>query len=217
MKGKQTIFQHIVDKHVQKYNERYAEFGDDCKALGWPKEADNRKRFEVMLGVVRTNKAVPYRLLDFGCGLGHFRKWLADRDQYLIYSGLDINPDFTNVCYAKYPENIFYSLNILDDEDFAVLPDFDYIICNGVFTEKLDTSWVDQWEYFRAVIKRLWSKAKCGLAFNVMSPVSDWERDDLFYVSFDKMADFVRADLASKEFALRHDYGLWEYTTYVYR
>jgi hypothetical protein len=44
----------------------------------------------------------------------------------------------------------------------------------------------------------------------------DWERDDLFHLPFHTMADFVRGEL-SHHFLFRQDYGLHEYTTYVYR
>lgn len=219
--GNQHTFQHIVDKHIQKYNERYEEHGDNCKALGWPSEADNRKRFEVMLSLVRwTRHRTTTSILDFGCGLGHFLSWLLERGityDNTTYTGLDINPAFVNACHTKYPDQTFYSLNILDNEDFGKLPAFDYIIANGVFTEKLDTPWSDHWSYFAAVTHRLWQKTGHGLAFNVMSPVVDEERDDLFHVPFDRMAKFIRWDLGSRHFAFRHDYGLWEYTVYVYR
>ena len=222
---KAHTFQPIVDKHIEKYNERYEEHGDNCKALGWPSEADNRKRFEAMsLWLIdwRRHPGRGVTLLDFGCGLGHFYEWLnqgyIDPEYRKVeYTGLDINPAFVAACHGKYPNTTFYSLDILDNSDFGKLPRFDYVTANGVFTEKLDTPWNDHWSYFTAIIHRLWQKTKCGLAFNVMSPVVDEERDDLFHVPFDRMAKFIRWDLSSRHFTFRHDYGLWEYTTYVYR
>ena len=44
----------------------------------------------------------------------------------------------------------------------------------------------------------------------------DWERDDLFHLPFDEMAQFVGANL-SRYFIIRHDYPAYEYTTFVYR
>jgi hypothetical protein len=44
----------------------------------------------------------------------------------------------------------------------------------------------------------------------------DWERDDLFHVSFDVMAKFLTAEL-TRNFIFRQDYGLYEYTVYAYR
>ena len=219
---KAHTFQPIVDKHIEKYNERYEEHGDNCKALGWPSQNDNFLRFGAMNQLLwrewYSELDDPISLLDFGCGLGHFWEWLAPRVNYTLeYTGLDINSTFVNACYEKYPDKTFLNLDILDNSDFGKLPRFDYIIANGVFTEKLDTPWNDHWGYFTAFIHRLWQKTKCGLAFNVMSPVVDEERDDLFHVPFDRMVKFIRWDLDSRHFTFRHDYGLWEYTTYVYR
>jgi hypothetical protein len=44
----------------------------------------------------------------------------------------------------------------------------------------------------------------------------DWERDVLFHLPFDAAAAFVSSAL-SRRFVFRSDYGLYEYTTYVYR
>ena len=55
-----------------------------------------------------------------------------------------------------------------------------------------------------------------GVAFNVMSKHVDWERDDLFHLPFDEMAGFVTRNL-TRNFVIRNDYGLFEYTVYLYR
>ena len=55
-----------------------------------------------------------------------------------------------------------------------------------------------------------------GVAFNVMSKLVDWERDDLFHWGFDEMAAAVGGRL-SRHIRIRADYGLYEYTVYVYR
>jgi len=208
---KKATFQHIVDKHIEKYDERYAEFGDDNKALGWPSKGDNIRRLSVMKSGMRGCPG--NSLLDFGCGLGHLIPQLRDDTNY---TGLDINPTFVEFCRKKYPDKEFLNLNILHTPDFAHLQEYDYIIANGVFTEKLDTPFCEQLDYTTAVLRRLWQRTRHGLAFNVMSPVVDEERPDLFHVPFDVMATFVKEAL-SRKFTFRHDYGLWEYTTYVYR
>ena len=58
--------------------------------------------------------------------------------------------------------------------------------------------------------------ARRGIAFNVMSKHVDWERDDLFHLPFDVLAAFLRAEI-SRHYQFRADYGLYEYTAYVYR
>ena len=65
------------------------------------------------------------------------------------------------------------------------MPDFDYVMMNGVFTEKRGLSFEGMWDYTRAVLRRLWPMTRRGLAFNVMSKQVDWEREDLFHLSCD--------------------------------
>jgi hypothetical protein len=49
-----------------------------------------------------------------------------------------------------------------------------------------------------------------------MSKHVDWEREDLFHLPFDRLTSFLTNRL-SRHFVIRHDYGLYEYTTYVYK
>jgi hypothetical protein len=60
------------------------------------------------------------------------------------------------------------------------------------------------------------AKARVGVAFNVMSTHVDWERDDLFHLPMDVLGSFLTKNL-SRKFVIRSDYGLYEYTTYVYK
>ena len=66
------------------------------------------------------------------------------------------------------------------------------------------------------MLRRVWPRAREGLAFNVMSKHVDWERDDLFHLSTDLLLAFLKSEL-SRHVVIRHDYGLYEYTVYVYR
>ena len=66
------------------------------------------------------------------------------------------------------------------------------------------------------MLMRVFAKARKGVAFNVMSKSVDWERDDLFHLSADRLITFLTKSL-SRHFIIRNDYGLYEYTTYVYK
>lgn len=221
-------FRRIADRQRAKYDERYEKYGDSHLALGWPDEEKNHKRFSVMEAIRRPcHWWTDITLLDFGCGLGHFYEWLWHNNKTAMYEhdsdelspvryvGLDTNPRFVRACRATYSRVPFVNLDVLNDRDYAGLPPFDYIVCNGVFTEKLDTPWMDQWNYFMVIIERLWKRTQSGLAFNVAT--ADCARDDLFDVPFSWMSDFIIHELGVRNFTFRHDYNPWEYTTYVYR
>jgi hypothetical protein len=71
-------------------------------------------------------------------------------------------------------------------------------------------------DFFEKAIGLLFTKARKGLAFNVMSKHVDWERTDLFHLPYDELAAFLKSKV-SRHFVFRADYGLYEYTAYVYQ
>ena len=123
---------------------------------------------------------------------------------------------FIDLSRSKFPSNSYYCLDILENQNN--LPGFDYIVMNGVFTEKRDLSFDEMLEYFQAVVRKVFAKVSIGIAFNTMSKQVDWERQDLFHLPFDVLvlASFLTKNV-SRNFVFRQDYGLYEYTTYVYR
>ena len=87
---------------------------------------------------------------------------------------------------------------------------------NGVFNFRGQMTEDSMLEYWQRLVSVMFKHCRRGLAFNVMSSLVDWQRDDLFHLSFDAMASYVGRAL-SRHFIIRHDYGAYEYTTYVYR
>lgn len=198
---------------VRHYEMCLKKFGDTHKGVDWPKKEDVDKRYEVMLDVI--NRPGEVTLLDFGCGASHLYGYiLKHRLNNIKYSGLDISGLFIALSVTKYPSINYYCVDVLDSN--IELPDFDYIIMNGVFTEKCNLSFDEMLSYFKEVIKQVFSKANIGIAFNAMSKQVDWERDDLFHLPLDILADFLTKNI-TRNFIIRNDYGLYEYTTYVYK
>jgi hypothetical protein len=195
-----------IAQHYEACLERH---GDTCRGVDWPNEADALKRYRVMLEVIREREE-PVSLLDFGCGASHLWPHVP---AHVAYAGADVSPEFLRLSRAKYPENTYFEVDILEDN---TLPEFDYIVANGVFTERTSLSRDAMWEFFTRAVEELWLRTKRGLAFNLMSKHVDWERDDLFHVAIDEVAGFL-VDRVSRHFVVRNDYGLYEYTVYVYR
>lgn len=200
---------------VRHYESCLEAHGDTFRGVDWPNEADAQTRYRVMLEVIKAPPKVKVSLLDFGCGASHLYEYIfRHRFDHIAYSGLDLSPAFINLSQRKFPLIHYYSLDILDDS--ASLPDFDYIVMNGVFTEKRELTFEEMLTYFKDVVTQVFNKAKIAIAFNVMSPHVDWERQDLFYLPLDTLAAFLIKQL-TRDFVIRNDYGLYEYTAYVYR
>lgn len=201
-------------KIVEHYESCFEKHGDNHLGVDWPNESDLKKRFTVMLDVIlKEDKET--RLLDFGCGTALLKDFMIERGYDTIdYNGLDISQKFVDYSKKKFPKSNFYCIDILKQSD--ELPKFDYCVLNGVFTEKRELSFDEMLAYFKMMIKKIFEHTNKGVAFNVMSKNVDWERDDLFHLSLDVLSAFLSEEV-SRHFVIRNDYGLYEYTVYVYK
>jgi hypothetical protein len=203
-------------ERLVRFSESFFESHGDCYlGVGWTKcQEDADARYRVMLDLIPGEGDLPVTLLDFGCGASHLYEYLRTQPRSNIaYSGLDLSPRFLACSRRKFPHLTYYELDILEDDR---LPMFDYIVMNGLFNAKCDLSFEDMLAYLQRLVRRVFANTRRGLAFNVMSKQVDWERDDLFHLPFDLLASFLTREV-SRHFVFRHDYGLYEYTTYVYR
>jgi hypothetical protein len=183
--------------------------------VDWPNKKEAETRYAVMLDVIREKGPRFVSLLDFGCGASHLYEYiLRNSIQGIDYAGLDLSAKFIGLSRTKFPHLTFYVADVLIDD--RQIPVFDYVVLNGVFTEKRDLTFDDMFAYFRSMLPKVFSKARSGVAFNVMSTQVDWQREDLFHLPFDTLATFLRREV-TRNFVFRADYGLYEYTTYLYK
>ncbi len=202
----------VIIEHLESCLEKY---GDNHLGVDWPNKEDADTRYRVMLDIIKRKGAERVSLLDFGCGASHLYEYLQRHGiENIDYSGLDVSEKFISLSRRKFPLVPYYCVDILDSK--VDIPEYDYIIMNGVFTEKRELLFEDMFEYFKALVSRVFTKARKGIAFNAMSKQVDWERDDLFHLPLDLLADFLTKKI-SRDFVIRNDYGLYEYTAYVYK
>jgi SAM-dependent methyltransferase len=202
-----------IAQHYERCLDRH---GDTYLGVDWPNSDDANARYRVMLEVMRPFPPDgPVRLLDFGCGASHLYEHITRRRiSGIEYIGLDISERFVELSRRKFPANRYWCGDVLAAAD-EELPRADYAVMNGVFTEKVSLSYEEMTEFFRATVMRVFGLVDRGVAFNVMSKHVDWERDDLFHVPLDEVAAMLVRDF-TRDFVIRNDYGLYEYTVYAY-
>lgn len=203
------------NKIIEHYESCLEKHGDNHLGVDWPKLDDVDKRYKVMLDIIKLNEdsLIDVSLLDFGCGTAHLLDYIQKNNyNTILYSGLDISQKFIDVAHGKYPNNSFYCFDIFDSK--IEIQNFDYIVMNGVFTEKRELTFKEMWNYFTKMLPIIFEKCNKGFAFNVMSKNVDWERDDLFHVSHDVLSSFLCENI-TRNYVIRNDYGLYEYTVYV--
>jgi len=201
-------------KIAQHYEKCFLDHGDSHLGVDWPKKAEVDVRYDVMLNVIRPYKE-DITFLDFGCGTAQLYQYIQDQNiKGIIYSGLDISEKFINASQLKFPKIDFYCMDVLKNEN--KLPVFDYVVMNGVFTQKLGLTHEEMFAYLKELILCVFRHAKSGIAFNVMSKHVDWEQSGNFHLGYDELAYFLSKQV-SRNFIIRNDYRLYEYTTYIYR
>ena len=207
---------------IQHYEMCLDKYGDTAKGVDWTKEEQVEIRYKIMIELINyreksfNNDINTQKVLDYGCGLSHLYEYIMKKNlTYIEYSGLEISEKFFEKSKRKFPNNKYIKGDILENNN--ILNDtYDYIIMNGVFTEKRELPYKDMFIYFEQMIEKVYSYCNKGMAFNVMSKQVDWEIDYLFHVPMDDMANFLTKKI-SRNFIIRNDYGLYEYTVYLYK
>jgi SAM-dependent methyltransferase len=189
--------------------------GPTPQGVDWPDGEGLAARFGVMLELLQGRPGRP-RLLDLGCGPGLLLDYLdatggVDR---VDYEGVDLSAPMIEAARRRWPGHAFACRNILSDP----LPDesVDVVLMNGVLTERVSLSQEVMTGLAESLVAAAFRAARVGIAFNVMSAHVDWRRDDLFHWGFDEAAGFLKREV-SRQYAFRADYGLHEYTCFVWR
>lgn len=199
------------------YDRRLQVYGDTARGADWPNEQDRRARFDVMLDVIGDRGGAPVVLCDLGCGTGELLAHIRRRGlDGITYVGVDRSAQALELARGKFPDARFLQFDAIDPN--APIADLacDYLVANGLFTVKAGLTHEQMWDFMASTLRVAWPQVRRGMAFNVMSAVVDWQREDLFHVPADDLLRLLH-DLAGRRVRLRADYGLYEYTAYAFK
>jgi dTDP-4-amino-4,6-dideoxygalactose transaminase len=167
--------------------------------------------------VLEGKPAAPIVLCDLGCGTGELLARIRERALYNVtYIGIDRSAAALSHARFKFPDATFIEIDVNSSNADLSKIACDYLVANGLFTVKWEMTHEQMWTFLKSTIRRVWPLAKRGIAFNVMSKIVDWERDDLFHLAMDDAARFLH-ELAGRRVRFRADYGLFEYTAFAYK
>jgi dTDP-4-amino-4,6-dideoxygalactose transaminase/SAM-dependent methyltransferase len=202
---------------LQNYDRMLFSHGDSARGANWPNDADRRIRFDVMLDVIASDAEAPTVLCDLGCGTGELFAHIREKGlRNITYIGVDRSAAALSYARAKFPDAIFIEIDVNSAQADLAQIACDYLVANGLFTVKWEMTDDQMWSFLKATISRVWPLVRRGVAFNVMSKIVDWKRDDLFHLAMDDAARFLH-ELAGRRVRLRADYGLFEYTAFAYK
>ena len=168
--------------------------------------------FEQLAKIVRQPEQ-PFSLNDFGCGYGALLTYLQEHHFTLTrYVGYDFSQPMIDS-----GRDLFKALpNVVFTTDKAQITPQDYTIAGAIFNNKLGID-NDTWlKHILSTLSEMWSMSTKGMAFNILTSYSDADRmrPDLYYADPFFMFDYCKRNF-SKEVAVLHDYGVYEFTMLV--
>jgi SAM-dependent methyltransferase len=203
-------FDSITDKVARYYSGRLHEHGPHAKGVDWNSEESQVLRFTQLSRVLPAERCM---VLDYGCGYGALVGFLEARGHEFDYQGFDISKDMVDQAQRDHggPQRRFTT----SAEDLRLA---DFTLASGIFNVRLDTS-IEEWTgYVMHTLTELDRLGRRGFAFNMLTSYSDTDRmrPDLYYGDPRHYFDHCKRTF-SKEVALLHDYGLYEFTILVRR
>ena len=199
-------FEGITDKVGRYYSGRLRQHGTTARGVDWNSEASQVLRFEQLARVL---PAGDYSIVDYGSGYGALIDFLEGRGGNFEYQGFDVSAEMVEQARRDHPSREFTTSE-------SVLRPADYALASGIFNVKLDTS-IEDWErYVVHTLDSLNHLGAQGFAFNMLTSYSDADRmrADLYYGDPRFYFDHCKRNY-SRQVALLHDYGLWEFTILV--
>jgi SAM-dependent methyltransferase len=192
------------------YKNEFRLHGDSHSSVRYASRESQWSRYDILTEI---SDLASKTILDYGCGTGHLLEYLNQKNTRIKdYIGIDILPEFLEICKAKFSSATFLQ-NLGDCKK-----SFDYGIISGTFNDALSNNR----DFWKQVISDLFLRCNDGIAFNMMSKYVDYENPKLYYEDPSYVLDFVKKNL-SPFVTLRHDYLCkvdsipYEFSIYVYK
>lgn len=192
------------------YSEKLALHGDTPRGVDWNGEQGQSLRFEQLCKIIDSTQA--FSVCDLGCGYGALVDYLKSTARTFNYLGVDVSQEMVasaNQRYSGCTETRFICASSPDRVS-------DYSVASGIFNVRLGRSDEEWLAYLEDTLDTLDRSSRLGFSFNCLTSYSDEEkkRPDLYYADPCLIFDLCKRRY-SRQVALLHDYGLYEFTILV--
>lgn len=202
----------ILREVADYYSGKIARYGETPQGVDWNGEEGQRLRFTQLSQVLPGGAS--YSVNDLGCGYGSFFDFLLERGASMSYLGIDVSEAMIAAAQRRCSGHANARFIVGPAPDAAA----DYGIASGIFNVRQGRS-NPEWEaYVGSTLDLLNATSRLGFAFNCLTSYSDPDRmrPDLYYADPCKLFDMCKRRY-SRNVALLHDYGLYEFTILVRR
>lgn len=203
----------MKEKFESFYNDHLRKFGSTAQGVGWKNEEAQSVRFQQLVKLIdqRGNR---FSLNDLGCGTADFFPFLKETNFQFVYRGYDVMPEMIQEANRRFDKLPDVSLKIIGTAQEMEVAN--YTIASGIFNIRFNAD-NDSWlKYIRETLSFMDEKSLDGFAFNVLTKYSDEEfmKKELYYADPCEMFDYCKKNF-SKNVALLHDYGQFDFTILV--
>lgn len=190
------------------YAQRLAQHGATPAGVDWNSGGSQALRFSQLLKLTEGRRH--FSLNDLGCGYGALLAHIQAGGQECDYLGIDIEPSM--VCAARDMHGSKGRFEHGTRFDRRA----DYTVASGIFNVRLATDTLTWKSYILDTLGQMNEMSECGFAFNCLTSYSEPERmrNDLHYANPLTLFDHCKRHY-SRNVALLHDYGLYEFTILV--
>ncbi len=192
------------------FADKLREHGPTPKGVDFNSLESQEKRFEQLTKLFdRTQKV---SVIDYGCGYGALFDYMEKYGYQFEYQGIDVVPEMVEASQkrlAKKPNTLFTT----NESD---LKPAEYLIAGSIFNVRLETSNEEWTEFVVNTLRRMNDLCTRGFSFDILTKYSDRDRMrfDLYYADPCFFFDHCKRNF-SKNIALLHDYGLYDFTILV--
>ena len=204
-----TSYRDILTATGSYYSAKLDQFGETHKGVDWNSTESQELRFAQLLKVV--DLSTQFSLNDFGCGYGHLYDYVSKLAQDFTYVGYDISTKMIESASKRLP---FQNCSFEFGQSLSATSD--YTVASGIFNVRQNAD-DDIWlAYILKLLDDMDDHSKRGFSFNCLTKYSDKEymKDYLYYADPLVLFDHCKRNY-SKNVALLHDYGLYEFTILV--
>lgn len=186
---------------VRRYQERIAEHGPTFASLNSGSEAKQAMRHTVHATALR---GVRPSILEIGCGLADFYKFLLEHQVDCSYQGYDVVPEYIDNCRRVYPRAKFEFRNVFVE---GIEGTFDTLVMSQVLNNRYQKS--DNLQVMQHALELGFRHTRISVSVDMLSTYVDFRNPDLFYYSPEEIFRIARK--ISPRVLLRHDYRAFEF------
>ena len=191
---------------VRRYQQRIAEHGPTFASLNSGNEQKQVLRHGVLASALRGPKPA---ILEVGCGLADFYKYLLHQKQECSYRGYDIVPEYIAESRSTYPQAEFVLRNIFVE---GIEGTYDTIVMSQVLNNRYKKS--SNLEVMRRALELTFQHSRVSVAIDMLSTYVDFRKPDLYYYSPEEI--FHVAKMISPRVVIRHDYRAFEFCVQLF-